>query len=47
MRTRRGNKYVQFIALNDGSTIHNIQLVADAEKVQQLLQSQSWSAKNM
>ncbi|MBC6608408.1 asparagine--tRNA ligase [Hymenobacter sp. BT188] len=32
VRTRRGNKYVQFIALNDGSTIHNIQVVADAEK---------------
>jgi asparaginyl-tRNA synthetase len=32
VRTRRGNKYVQFIALNDGSVIHNIQVVADAEK---------------
>ncbi|MGY2130911.1 asparagine--tRNA ligase [Hymenobacter sp. HD11105] len=32
VRTRRGNRYVQFIALNDGSTIHNIQVVADAEK---------------
>ncbi|ALD22023.1 asparagine--tRNA ligase [Hymenobacter sp. DG25A] len=32
VRTRRGNKYVQFIAVNDGSTIHNIQVVADAEK---------------
>ncbi|MDF7812749.1 asparagine--tRNA ligase [Hymenobacter sp. YC55] len=32
VRTRRGNKYVQFIALNDGSTIHNLQVVADAEK---------------
>ena len=32
VRTRRGNKYVQFIALNDGSTIHTIQVVADAEK---------------
>ncbi|UOQ66020.1 asparagine--tRNA ligase [Hymenobacter volaticus] len=31
VRTRRGNKYVQFIALNDGSTIHTIQVVADAE----------------
>lgn len=28
-RTRRGNKYVQFIALNDGSTIRNIQVVLD------------------
>ena len=31
VRTRRGNKYVQFIALNDGSTIHNLQIVAAAE----------------
>ena len=29
MRTRRGNKYVQFVALNDGSTIKNIQIVFD------------------
>ena len=28
-RTRRGNKYVQFVALNDGSTIRNIQFVLD------------------
>ncbi|GAB3292010.1 asparagine--tRNA ligase [Hymenobacter humi] len=32
VRTRRGNKYVQFIALNDGSAIHNIQIVANAEQ---------------
>ncbi|MCC3155919.1 asparagine--tRNA ligase [Hymenobacter sp. 15J16-1T3B] len=32
VRTRRGNKYVQFIAVNDGSTINNLQVVADAEK---------------
>ncbi|WP_205500495.1 asparagine--tRNA ligase [Rufibacter psychrotolerans] len=29
VRTKRGNKYVTFIAVNDGSTIHNIQVVAD------------------
>ncbi|MDD2812391.1 MAG: asparagine--tRNA ligase [Bacteroidales bacterium] len=29
VRTRRGNKNVAFIALNDGSVIHNIQIVAD------------------
>ncbi len=29
VRTRRGNKNVAFIALNDGSTIHSIQVVAD------------------
>lgn len=32
VRTSRGNKYVNFIHLNDGSTIHNLQIVADAEK---------------
>ncbi len=32
VRTRRGNKHVQFIALNDGSTINNLQLVVDLEK---------------
>ncbi len=29
VRTRRGNKQVSFIALNDGSTIHNLQVVVD------------------
>ena len=29
VRTRRGNKSVSFIALNDGSTINNIQVVVD------------------
>jgi len=29
VRTRRGNKHVQFIQLNDGSTSQNIQLVLD------------------
>lgn len=29
VRSRRGNKNVSFIALNDGSTIKNIQIVAD------------------
>lgn len=32
VRTKRGNKAVSFIALNDGSTIHNIQIVADNDK---------------
>lgn len=31
VRTKRGNKQVKFIALNDGSTINNIQVVAEAE----------------
>lgn len=30
VRTKRGNRQVKFIALNDGSTINNIQIVADA-----------------
>ena len=29
VRTRRGNKHVQFVALNDGSTVRNIQIVLD------------------
>lgn len=29
VRTRRGNKQVHFIALNDGSTINNVQIVID------------------
>ena len=29
VRTKRGNKNIVFIALNDGSTINNIQVVAD------------------
>ncbi len=33
VRTKRGSKAVNFIALNDGSTINNIQVVADVEKI--------------
>ena len=29
VRTRRGSKQVNFIALNDGTTIHNVQIVVD------------------
>ena len=32
VRTKRGNKNVAFIALNDGSTINNIQIVVDSQK---------------
>jgi asparaginyl-tRNA synthetase len=32
VRTRRESKNVNFIALNDGSTIHNLQIVAEVEK---------------
>lgn len=31
VRTRRGNKHVQFVALNDGSTIKNVQIVFDLQ----------------
>lgn len=31
VRTKRGNKQVNFIALNDGSTINNIQIVVETE----------------
>ncbi len=31
VRTKRGNKNVAFIALNDGSIIHNIQVVVDVQ----------------
>ncbi len=29
VRTKRGNKHVNFVALNDGSCIHNLQIVVD------------------
>ena len=32
VRTRRGKKNINFIALNDGSTIHNIQIVVEVDK---------------
>ena len=35
VRTKRGNKNVKFIALNDGSTIHSIQIVAEADKFEE------------
>ena len=33
VRNKRGSKNVAFIALNDGSTINNLQLVIDLEKI--------------
>lgn len=35
VRTKRGNKVVSFIALNDGSTINNIQIVVNPEDFDQ------------
>ena len=32
VRTRRGNKNVAFVALNDGSTVRNLQIVFDLAK---------------
>ncbi len=39
VRTKRGSKSVNFIALNDGSTINNVQVVADTEKFEEQLKS--------
>jgi len=40
VRTRRGSKAVSFIALNDGSTIKNVQIVADLDKFSEDLMKQ-------
>lgn len=40
VRTRRGNKHISFIALNDGSSLQNLQVVADHEKFQEALLKQ-------
>ena len=37
VRTKRGNKQIKFIALNDGSTIYNIQIVADTSQFEESL----------
>ena len=37
VRTRRGSKQVSFIALNDGSTIHNVQIVVDVANFEEAL----------
>ncbi|MBQ3787496.1 MAG: asparagine--tRNA ligase, partial [Bacteroidales bacterium] len=37
VRTKRGNKNVAFLAVNDGSIIHNIQVVADPTKFEEEL----------
>ena len=37
VRTKRGNKQIKFIALNDGSTVNNIQIVADTSKFDEAL----------
>lgn len=40
VRTRRGSKSVNFIALNDGSTIKNVQIVAEVDKFEEELLKQ-------
>ena len=40
VRTKRGSKSVSFIALNDGSTIKNVQVVADLDKFSDELMKQ-------
>ena len=40
VRTRRGSKQVSFIALNDGSTINNVQVVADLANFDEELMKQ-------
>lgn len=39
VRTKRASKNVAFIALNDGSTINNLQIVADAAEFEEVLKS--------
>ncbi|MDQ3191379.1 MAG: asparagine--tRNA ligase [Bacteroidota bacterium] len=40
VRTKRGNKNIAFIAVNDGSVIHNIQVVADPSEFNEALLDQ-------
>ncbi len=37
VRTRRGNKHVNFVALNDGSGINNLQIIVDMEQFDEAL----------
>ena len=39
VRTKRGNKEIAFIALNDGSTINNIQIVVDKTRIDETILS--------
>lgn len=39
VRTKRGSRQVKFIALNDGSTVRNLQIVADAARFPEALLS--------
>ena len=37
VRTKRGNKNIAFVALNDGSIIHNIQIVIEISSFEEEL----------
>ena len=43
VRTKRGSKSINFIALNDGSIIHNIQIVVDVENFALIIKSVSFA----
>lgn len=47
VRTRRGNKHLSFIALNDGSTLQNLQVVADNPKFEEELLKQITSGASI
>ncbi|PVX51976.1 asparaginyl-tRNA synthetase [Balneicella halophila] len=47
VRTRRGNKHLSFIALNDGSTFQNLQVVADHPKFEEDLLKQITSGASL
>ncbi len=40
VRTKRGNKQIAFITLNDGTTINNLQVVADVPKFDEAIMNQ-------
>src|SRR4030043_1039549 len=40
VRTKRGNKQIAFITLNDGTTINNLQIVADVPKFDEAIMNQ-------
>ncbi|MDA3781013.1 MAG: asparagine--tRNA ligase [Bacteroidales bacterium] len=47
VRTKRGNKKIAFVALNDGSTINNIQIIVDIENYEEGLIKQITTGASM
>ena len=43
VRTKRGNKQIAFVALNDGSTINNIQVVIDIANFDETLKKGTYA----